>query len=73
MFVRHDMCTADCEACPKLARTAGSSHRLFLIDRQIIDPVGCVDGAMAKFSVLGATGLSRHDRPAAALHLPRLF
>ena len=35
---------------------AGSGHRLFLIDRKLLAPVGSQEGAAEEFAVLGATG-----------------
>lgn len=35
---------------------AGSGHRLFLIDRKVLEPVGTEGGAAEEFAVLGATG-----------------
>ena len=35
---------------------AGFSHRLFLIDREVQEPVGSEGGGSEKFVVLGATG-----------------
>ncbi|GAB4820534.1 hypothetical protein N2152v2_007580 [Parachlorella kessleri] len=37
-------------------RPPGSGHRLFLIDRKLLSPVGSEEGAAEEFAVLGATG-----------------
>jgi SWIM zinc finger len=52
------LCLPTIERAPQKAATycpAGSSHRLFLIDRKVLDPPGSEGGAKVQFVVLGAT------------------
>ena len=48
----------------------GSGHRLFLIQRRALRPVGAEGGAAEEFAVLGATGNGGSLGEAAALHSP---